>query len=89
MEPFDGLAVALASLMGATPEAAGWILGLAFVGIMTFAVMLFMDKSEMNVGFLFAGLFASFAVGVEWFPVWVVIFIALFVILAIMDPFGD
>lgn len=87
MEPFDGLAEALASLIGATPEGAGWILGLATVGLLAFAVMVVLDKNEMQVGFIFAGIATAFVVGVEWWPIWAAVMIILFVALAIINPF--
>lgn len=86
-QPFDGLASALASLIGSSPEAAGLLLGLVTVFLLTFAVMLFLDKGEMEVGYVFAAVAMSFVVGVEWWPTWTVIFIVFIILFAIINPF--
>lgn len=89
MEPFDGIASAFARLLGTTPDAAGWFLGFVVVIVLIFAFLLVLDKGEMEVGYLAGGVAVAFVVGIGWWDVWAVIFIALLVVLAILKPFSS
>jgi len=89
MEPFDGIAQAFASLLGTTPESAGIILGLAVIVVLVFAILLVLDKREIEVGYVFGGVAVAFVVLIGWWPVWAIIFIALIVLLALINPFSS
>lgn len=83
------MANALASLLGTTSEEAGFILGFALIVVLMVSILLVLDKAELNVGLIVAGVGVAFAALVGWWPLWTVIFVALLVVLVIVNPFGE
>ena len=86
---FEGITEALASLLGTTPEEAGWILGFAVIVVLLIAFLLVLDKKELEVGYVAGGVGVAFVVLIGWWPVWAIIFIALIVLLALINPFSS
>jgi len=86
---FEGITEALASLLGSTPEEAGWILGFAVIVVLLIAFLLVLDKKELEMGYIAGGVGVAFVVLIGWWPIWAIIFIALIVVLVVANPFGS
>jgi len=86
---FEGITEALASLLGTTPEEAGWILGFAVIVVLLIAFLLVLDKKELEVGYIAGGVGVAFVVLIGWWPIWSIIFIAFIVALALINPFAS
>jgi hypothetical protein len=87
---FEGMVQTFADLLGTTLEEAGWILGFALVVVLIFSFIVMLNKKETgSIGFVMAGVGVAVAAGFQWWPAWTVIFIALLVVLVIVNPFGE
>lgn len=89
MTIFDALSNALAALIGADAEIAGWILGFVIiVALLIGMIWVLGDTASEGLGLtLPAALGMTFAVLVGWWPIWTLVFIALFIALIIVKPF--
>jgi hypothetical protein len=87
---FEGMVQAFADLLAVTLEEAGWILGFVLVAVLVFSFLFMLSKKETgSIGFVMAGIGVAVAAGFGWWPPWSVIFIALIVVLVIVNPFGE
>ena len=86
---FDSIAQAFADLLGTTPEIAGFILGFSTIMVLLIAFLIVLDKQEITVGYLGAGVGVAFVAMVGWWPLWSIIFIALLVALLLVQPFAS
>lgn len=86
---FEATADALANLLGTTSEIAGFILGAALIVTLVVAFYWVLgDRAlsgvgivlPMTIGFIFGAVFG-------WLPLWTVVFVALVVVLIVMNPF--
>ncbi len=88
-QPFDGIAVAFAALLSSTPEMAGFILG--FIVIVALCIVITWATGQMSgSGILIpAGIGFTFVALVGWWPTWTIIMAALFMALALFNPWSE
>lgn len=89
MVVFEGVLDAFASLLSITQADAGWILGLAIVLALALSFMLVLNKDEMQVGLIMAGIGVAFVVGIGWWQIWTVVFIVIILAVVLINPFGS
>lgn len=93
MALFDDIANALAALIGADAEIAGWILGFAvLIALLIAMIWVLGDTATEGMGLILpAGIGITFAVLVGWWPLWTwlgVLVIAVMVIIFQARPAG-
>lgn len=91
---FDDIKNAVANLMAISSSDAGWLLGLATIIAIsiTTITILSIGSKEKNGGInllIPAGIGVAFVSIIGWWPIWALVLIFVFIVLAIMDPFGD
>ena len=85
---FDDLASALASLAGLDTVTAGFILGFSLIVVLLIAIVWALGDYAKGYGVVIAAtLGIVFVVLVGWFPLWVIIFVALIVVFVVVNPF--
>jgi len=90
MSVFDGLALSMGNLLGSTQEVGGFILGLITLIVLLIIVTWVLGDTVKGVALLIpAGIAVTFVALVGWWPIWTVILIALFMALAIFNPWSD
>ena len=89
--PFEDLQTAFSNVSGVDFTLAGIILG----AILTVALLIALtwilgaDRRADNTTFLIsAGLGIALSTAVGWFPIWIVIFVAIILVFIIVNPFG-
>lgn len=73
---------ALADTLGVTSAEAGYLLGALFVLVLVLAIVLLSERGDALLPVLAIGIAVVVLLG--WWPVWTVIFVALFAALALV-----
>lgn len=90
MSVFDSLALSMGNLLGSTQEVGGFILGLITIIVLLIIVTWVLGDTLHGTAMLIpAGIAVTFVALVGWWPTWTIILIALFMALAIFNPFRD
>lgn len=87
---FDGLASALAGLLGIGTDVAGFILGFIVIIVLLIVLSWALGMEHLSgPGLLVVGAIGFvFDVLVGWFPAWTVIFIVVLIALVLSRPFS-
>lgn len=88
---FDTIAQALAGLIGTDQITAGFLLGLIVIAAFILGISFLLSDNGIDFGafplIIGAGVGITFAGLVGWWPIWTIIFLALFIVLVLVDPF--
>src|SRR2546427_11891213 len=80
----------LASVLSVDVGVAGWILGLTVVVALLITLAWLLGDILSGTGIFIPAAFGLVVVvGIGWWPIWAVIFIALILVFIIINPFGS
>jgi hypothetical protein len=89
---FDDMASALADLLNTTPEAAGFILGFATIGVFVVAFLILFATLRVRISPMVmvipAAIGMAFVGLVAWWPPWAILMIVVAFLVVLIGPFA-